>query len=84
MGGQVVPDRDTWSQWRDLPPEEQARRAPDRLILPHPRLQDRAFVLVPLADIAPDWVHPVSGHSVRQMLSALPPDEINAVRPMLE
>jgi 2-amino-4-hydroxy-6-hydroxymethyldihydropteridine diphosphokinase len=42
------------------------------LILPHPRLQDRAFVLVPLADVAPDWVHPRTGLSVRQMLAALP------------
>jgi hypothetical protein len=32
------------------------------LVLPHPRLADRAFVLVPLADVAPEWVHPVTGH----------------------
>lgn len=43
-------------------------------ILPHPRLSERAFVLVPLSDIAPDWRHPVSGLSVRTLIAALPPE----------
>lgn len=42
--------------------------------LPHPRLVERAFVLVPLADVAPDWIHPATGTSVRDLLAALPPD----------
>lgn len=42
------------------------------LYLPHPRLQERAFVLLPLMEIAPDWAHPVSGKSVSQMIKALP------------
>ena len=41
-------------------------------ILPHPRLQERAFVLVPLLDVAPDWRHPVSGLSVNTLIAALP------------
>jgi 2-amino-4-hydroxy-6-hydroxymethyldihydropteridine diphosphokinase len=42
------------------------------LTLPHPRLHDRAFVLAPLADLAPEMVHPASGQTVREMLRALP------------
>lgn len=66
-GDQVLPDVPTVRQWMDLPAEMQARSAPDGLILPHPRLQDRAFVLGPLRQVAPDWVHPILGKSVEAM-----------------
>lgn len=51
------------------------------LSLPHPRLQERAFVLYPLRDVAPDWVHPRLGLSVDQMMASLPPDQ--QIRPLL-
>lgn len=41
------------------------------LQLPHPRMRERAFVLVPLAQIAPDWIEPVSGIAIAQLLQAV-------------
>ncbi len=68
----VQPNVTVWKRWRALPEEQQAQEAPEELILPHPRLQDRAFVLAPLMDIAPGWRHPVTGRSVAQMFADLP------------
>lgn len=43
------------------------------LCVPHPRLRERAFVLIPLAEIAPDWRDPVSGQLVRTLRDAVDP-----------
>jgi 2-amino-4-hydroxy-6-hydroxymethyldihydropteridine diphosphokinase len=45
------------------------------LILPHPRLQQRAFVLLPLAEVAPYWRHPVLGNTAAELLAAAGPLE---------
>ena len=81
-GDLVLPDAATHDHWRNLGPADQARLAPDQLILPHPRLQDRAFVLVPLAEVAPDWRHPRLGLTVREMLDRLNMAEIAAITPL--
>ena len=44
--------------------------------LPHPRLTGRAFVLLPLAEVAPDWVHPRSGKDIATLTAALDPGQI--------
>jgi 2-amino-4-hydroxy-6-hydroxymethyldihydropteridine diphosphokinase len=78
----VLPDAATQVRWRDLPLEQQKVTAPDQLILPHPRLQDRSFVLVPLADVACDWRHPGLDLTVSQMLAARPYSEKAEVKPL--
>lgn len=72
VGGKVLPDAQTHKYWRDMPLDQQKTKTPNTLILPHPRLAERAFVLVPMLEVAPDWCHPVTGASVRQMSDALP------------
>lgn len=66
---QVLPDREGW-----------ASAPANAFRLPHPRLRERRFVLLPLLDVAPDWRHPVTGEGVGEMLAKLPAGEV--VRPL--
>ena len=45
------------------------------LALPHPRLHERAFVLLPLGELCPDWIHPVSGIVVQDLIAMIPGDQ---------
>jgi 2-amino-4-hydroxy-6-hydroxymethyldihydropteridine diphosphokinase len=44
--------------------------------VPHPRMIDRAFVMLPLGDLAPDWSHPVSGKAAKDIISELPAGQV--------
>ena len=82
MGDLVLPDPETVSRWMALAPGAAAAGTPDRLLLPHPRLHERAFVLVPLLDVAPGWRHPVLGRTVAEMRAALPPERLAEIVPL--
>lgn len=61
-GEQILPSKALWSQKaKDI--------TPDEIIIPHPRLHERLFVLKPLMDICPDWIHPVSGKTVAALMT---------------
>jgi 2-amino-4-hydroxy-6-hydroxymethyldihydropteridine diphosphokinase len=75
LGDLVYPDAETQTRWADLPLARAAVETPGELILPHPRMAERSFVLRPLAEIAPHWRHPLTGLSVADMLAARPAAE---------
>ncbi len=45
------------------------------LTLPHPRLHERAFVVLPLLEIDPGWRHPATGHTAEHLAGSLPPGQ---------
>jgi 2-amino-4-hydroxy-6-hydroxymethyldihydropteridine diphosphokinase len=47
-------------------------------VLPHPRAHERAFVLLPLRDVAPSWVHPRLATPIAALIAALTPQDIHA------
>lgn len=80
IDGLVAPDHDTVKGWIETPNEVSAQPVPDQMLLPHPRIQDRGFVLVPLAEVAPDWRHPILDQTVTEMKNRLPREEIEAIQ----
>ncbi len=80
-GDRIFPDEMTLRHWRGLPFAEQQVETPKELILPHPRLEDRGFVLIPMAEIAPNWRHPLTSKTVCQMVKDLPASQVEGLTP---
>ena len=67
-------------EWLNMPLGQKLKQIPNQLILPHPRLQERAFVLIPMVDVAPDWMHPILGKTTLEMRDALSLKTLNEIR----
>lgn len=76
----VAPSPEVFNYWYKMPLRNQILEKPDELLLPHPRIQDRAFVLKPLLEFASSWVHPVFNKTVREMFNFLPENERASVK----
>ena len=55
--------------------DDQVLQTGPGLFVPHPRLQERAFVLLPLRELVPDWIDPRSGRSLQELIDDLPADQ---------
>lgn len=82
FGAAVLPDRTVQAAWAGLDPSEAAKSAPEQLIVPHPRMAERSFVLVPMADVAAGWRHPITGQSVTEMILSRPEAERAEIVPL--
>ncbi|MEM8779793.1 MAG: 2-amino-4-hydroxy-6-hydroxymethyldihydropteridine diphosphokinase [Cyanobacteria bacterium P01_G01_bin.49] len=54
------------------------------LEVPHPRMIERAFVLVPLFEIAPTWIHPIAKKTIKQLLEGVNCEGVNLYQPDLK
>lgn len=56
----------------------------ETLTIPHPEMQNRMFVLAPMAQICPDWVHPILHRTVKKLLDMLPPEHVRPAEFLVE
>lgn len=79
-GDEIAPNRQVVISWMKTEPIDGVVSAPDQLVLPHPRLHERAFVLGPAHDVAPDWVHPILGKTISELFANLPRDDRESIQ----
>lgn len=65
----IIPNLLVLNKWIKMPLLQQTKVQPGKLILPHPRIQDRLFVLKPLSELSPNWVHPVLNKSILELIN---------------
>ena len=68
-GSIILPNLRIFNKWLKMPLQQQIQNQPNQLILPHPRIQDRLFVLKPLSEIDPDWMHPVLNKKPNELIN---------------
>ena len=78
-GDLVLPDTHTLNRWMAEDSVTEVAKPPEELLLPHPRLHSRGFVLVPTCDIAPQWRHPILQRTAAELLADLPRQEISDI-----
>lgn len=82
IGSEVRPDPDTHARLRAREPHARVL-SETGLVIPHPAMQERAFVLKPMAFIAPDWRHPALDRTALELASACAQEALDAVQPMV-
>ena len=68
-GSIILPNNFEFNKWLKMPLLKQIKIQPDELILPHPRIQDRLFVLKPLNEVDPHWTHPVLNKTPLELIN---------------
>lgn len=78
-GDQIAPDPDEVRRLMALGLAAIDEPPPDQLVLPHPRMHERGFVLAPMAEVAPDWRHPILGRTTVELLAELPAEQLQGM-----
>ena len=68
-GSIILPNNFEFNKWLKMPLKKQTKIQPGELILPHPRIQDRLFVLKPLNEVDSNWKHPVLNKTALELIN---------------